>query len=200
MQSLVFPQSIFTLQLFFFVIITSLVHLSSCCWFSLKQTPHRMRWSQFSDMMLFYPAHLVNIFWISAVFASFFFPQRGLCHFPNDVCRGPNEWCLVLRTLLLCLREFSFLNFILFFRKSAETSFRPWSLWTGSVALIAQVIDQKESTVIPSMCWGTAAIGWWSAGGRVCTVCLSVFLFSLLSLGGSCCFIHPGPETCIKLY
>lgn len=36
----------------------------------------------------------------------------------------------------------------------AESSFRPWSLSTGSVALIAQVIDQmKESTVIsPSVC------------------------------------------------
>lgn len=34
----------------------------------------------------------------------------------------------------------------------AESSFRPWSLCTGSVALIAQVIDQiKESTVMPPL-------------------------------------------------
>lgn len=49
--------------------------------------------------------------------------------------------------LLLCLLE---LPGVFARQSGAESSFRPWSLWTGSVALIAQVIDQiKESTVIP---------------------------------------------------
>lgn len=61
---------------------------------------------------------------------------------------GQTSWRVFL-DLLLCLLE---LPGVFFARQSrgAESSFRPWSLWTGSVALIAQVTDQiKESTVIP---------------------------------------------------
>jgi len=49
----------------------------------------------------------------------------------------------------------------------AESSLRPWSLWTGSVALIAQVADQiKESTVMPQQRADGAGCHWLKVGGR----------------------------------
>lgn len=71
--------------------------------------------------------------------------------------------------LLLCLLEFPGVFFVLFcfLGSGAESSFRPWSLWTGSVALIAQVIDQiKESTVIPPLSVLRDGCRWPRAGGR----------------------------------
>lgn len=52
-------------------------------------------------------------------------------------CRG--RGCGVL-ALLFCLRELP----ALLFSARVESSFRPSPLWTGSVALIAQVIDQTR--------------------------------------------------------
>lgn len=187
-QPLVFPQNFHT-AIFFPLESSSLLILFLT---PFQTQTHKMQWSHFSDIMLFYSAHSVNIFQNLCCFSFFFFPLKRFVMSAEGQMTGI---CLVFKDLLLCLREFPV--FILFSRQLAESNFRPWSLWTGSVTLIAQVIDQKESTVIPPRrAEGQLPLagGRWEAGFRLCTVCLSVFLFSLLSLGGSCCFIHPGPD------
>lgn len=67
------------------------------------------------------------------------YARKGRFYF-TDVCRGPNEWPTA-PPALVWTRTPQVVG--------AESSFRPWSLWTGSVALLAQVIDQIESTVMP---------------------------------------------------
>lgn len=108
--------------------------------------------------------------------------------------------------LLLCLLE---LPGVLWGGRGegAESSFRPWSLWTGSVALIAQVTDQmNESTVIPprrAEGRPPLAESWREAGLRLCTVCLSVFLLSpviLVDLAVLFSLVQRSVLNCIKLY
>lgn len=205
--NLLFFHSIFTLQFFFFFFRYFTRGHLSCCWIRFKHTDS----SQNAVIPLFRHyavllSPLCEYFSESLLFLLFFFSRRGLCHFPNDVCRGPNEWCfcLVFKDLLLCLREFPV--FILFYRQLAESSFRPWSLWTGSVALIAQVIDQKESTVIPLDVLRDSC-HWLMVGGRQGYVSVqSVYQYSfslschLVDLAVLFTLVQRPVLNCIKLY
>lgn len=178
----------------------SLSGLSSKNW---KEKP-RMWWSHSSlQPVCHYFQHLLtNLFPVLPCFI-WFDARKG--HFILQMMSADGQASGRFLLPLLCLIE---LPGGFFARWSgAESSFRPWSLWTGSVALLAQVIDQiKESTVIPL----SVAEGWLplaesrrEAGLRLCTVCLSVFPLSLLSFGGSCCFISVVQRpvlNCIKLY
>lgn len=155
---------------------------------------HVSLFSQYDIVHLF-----INLFVSSSAVFLFLLQQKGSFYFPGDVCRGPNQWQIFRPSLVFTRTPRCFCEAV-----GAESSFRPWSLWTGSVALIAQVIDQiKESTVIPlselrDSCHRL------KVGGRQGYVSVqSVYQYSLYlscHFGGSCCFILRSPETCIKLY
>lgn len=106
--------------------------------------------------------------------------------------------------LLLCLLE---LPGVLQ-GSGAESSFRPRSLWTGSVALIAQVIDQiKESTVIPLSVLLRDGCRWLKVGGRQGYVSVqSVYQYSLylschlVDLAVLFSVVQRPVLNCIKLY
>lgn len=118
------------------------------------------------------------------------------------VCSTWAKWAAVLLHILFTRSPERVLFYLFLCSGSgAESSFRPWSLWTGSVALIAQVaVQMLESTVMPPRCAeGGEAERRREAGLRLCTVYQYFYLHhSLMSFDETCCFILPGPEICIK--
>lgn len=118
------------------------------------------------------------LYQLSPQLFSVFMPE-GVFLISDDVCRGPNERWTFRPSLVFTRTPKCF---------ARQSTFRPRSLWTGSVALIAQVTDQiKESTVIHppnSQClgWGRRWLLLLKVGGRQAYVSvqsvLSVFLLS----------------------
>lgn len=142
--------------------------------------------------------YLLSTFFPSSVVFYFLLCRKGWFYDPDYVCRGPNEWQIFRPSLVFTRTPRCF----------ARRSRQSLALDLGHSELDQLHWLHKWLTRLKSLLWSPQcaegqlplAESRREAGLRLCTVCLSVFPLSLLSFGGSCCFILRSPETCIKLY